>query len=132
MTSNEIWDAYLLEKEKGLEYDVIDSKSYLKEKYIKRMLKRGFVLKAGYSKAQSRPLGYRVNTKIAFEWIHPQLLLDLYPLPDCELVHRYGPMREQYLAKVEKEEKINEMPDEIIVESENKRNLIEDKSKSKE
>jgi hypothetical protein len=87
LISNSIWNEYLKDKERGFEYDVIDSiywpfrtprnpfpniplgKHYLKKKYIKRMLTKDHIHKAGYSKTQMKWLGYSVNPKVAFQWV---------------------------------------------------------------
>ena len=117
-----------MDREKGFEYDIIDSKTTLKLRFLKRMINKGHVIKAGYSKIQNRHLGYRVNPKVAFEWIHPQLLLDLNPLPDCDLVNRYGPMREQYLDELETARMKAEIPDEVVVHSETSKKFLVDRS----
>lgn len=59
------------------------------------------------------------------------MLLELDPLPDCELVHRYGPMREQFLEELEaknQEASKEEIPTEVVVESETSRKYLEHKN----
>ena len=64
------------------EKNELRSKTFLRHRVIKSMLKQGKILKAGWSPIHEKFLGYSLIAEKAFQRTDPEILLKMEPRPN--------------------------------------------------
>lgn len=86
-TSKQIWLEYQRDHE-AREKELIKSFTHLKRKIIPYMRQHGKIKSAGYIFSEKKFLGWQLNPERAFSRLHPDILMQLNPLPKISRVDR--------------------------------------------
>lgn len=108
MTTNEIWNIYKKDEE-AQEKEIFPSKEFLRRTVIPAMMQQGKIVKAGYSQAQGKYLGYNLVPEKAFKRTDPEVLVRIEPRPNIRRFNRSEII--ELLKKIENEK--NEQEKEI-------------------